>query len=60
MGTEFLLGTSYFYTAVPFHKMVGNDDLGGHKVGVLDVVNHLRSSLNPQLEGIDINGSQLW
>ena len=45
--------------AVPLDQIMGHDDLGGQQVRVLDVVDHLRGGLDPQLEGIDIDGGQL-
>lgn len=45
--------------AVPLQEEMGHDDLRGHQVGVLDMVDHLGGRLDPQLEGVHVHGGQL-
>ena len=45
--------------AVPLNDAVGDNDLGGHQIGVLHVADHLCCGLCSQLEGIDIHGGEL-
>ena len=54
-----LFSLPVFPAASPDDQRVGNDDLGGQKVRVLDMVDQLRGGLNAQLEGVDIHRGQL-
>ena len=41
------------------HQPVGNDDLGGHQIGIFGVVERLGNRFITQLEGIDLHRSEL-